>query len=428
MIELLDDAARDPDGIEREHPQHHHRHVADRRVGDEPLPVLLRQRDERAVDDADDRQQHHHRHELVRRLGQDRQAEAQEPVRPHLQEHGRQNHRACGRRVGVRVGQPGVEREHRHLDGEAEKEREKHPPLQVRRERVLLIARDVEAVGPEVGRIVVIGEVQREDAEQHDDAADEGVQEELDRRVEPVRAAPDPDQEVHRHEHHFPEQEEEQEIERHERAEHAGLQHEQEDVVLLHPLGDRIPRRQHRDASHHRRQQDQEGAQAVDAEKILGPDRRDPGCALDELEVGALRREPEPQRHRDEEADEGDDVRDPPDGALVLLVDQQQEERAGQRREQDDREVMAHKQHWNAKRAKNEFPLRPSRALRSRFIAQTDKYRRTRRCRTASAARNSARDRSGTAGTRGSPPGRSSRPDSPSRRRRRDRSGPTTTS
>jgi len=34
------------------------------------------------------------------------QAEADEPVRFHLQEDGSQNHRAGGRRVGVRVGQP----------------------------------------------------------------------------------------------------------------------------------------------------------------------------------------------------------------------------------------------------------------------------------------------------------------------------------
>src|SRR5687768_18313649 len=48
----------------------------------------------------------------------------------------------------------------------------------------------------------------------------------------------------HRHQHHFPEQEKEQEVERHERAEHARLQDEQEDVVLLHPLRDRGPRRE----------------------------------------------------------------------------------------------------------------------------------------------------------------------------------------
>ena len=132
VIELLDDAAGEADRVQREHAEHHHRHVADRRVGDQPLPVLLRQRDQRAVDDADDREQDHHRHERARALRQDRQAEAQEPVGAHLQHDGRQDHRAGGRRVGVRVGQPGVEREHRHLDREAAEEREEDPPLQVR--------------------------------------------------------------------------------------------------------------------------------------------------------------------------------------------------------------------------------------------------------------------------------------------------------
>ena len=287
-----------PTGIEREHAQHHHRHVADRRVGDQPLPVLLRERHQRAVDDADDAQERDHRHEMARGVRQDRQAEPQEPVGAHLQEDGRQNHRAGRRRVGVRVRQPGVEREHRHLDGEAEEEREKHPPLQVVGHVQLVELGHVERV--HAGRGVVV-EVERQNAEQHDDAADQGVQEELDRRVQPVRAAPDADEEVHRHQHHFPEQEEEQEVERHERAEHPGLQDEQEDVVLLHALGDRVPRRHHRDRAHHRRQQDQQHAEAVDAEEVVGADRRDPRGALDELELRARRVVPEPQRHRDGE-------------------------------------------------------------------------------------------------------------------------------
>ena len=156
-------------------------------------------------------------------------------------------------------------------------------------------------------------------------------------------AAPDADQEVHRHQHHFPEQEEEQEVERHERAEHARLQHEQEDVVLLHTLGDRRPRRQHRDEPHHRRQQDQQRAEAVDAEEILRADRRNPRRLLDELETRARRVVPEPQRNRDHEAEERDDVRDPPDQVCVVLADDDQRGGAGKRQEEDERQVMAHR-------------------------------------------------------------------------------------
>ena len=63
-------------------------------------------------------------------VGQERQAEADEAVGAHLQQHAGQDDRAGGRRLDVRVGQPGVEREHRHLDREAEEEGQEHPELQ----------------------------------------------------------------------------------------------------------------------------------------------------------------------------------------------------------------------------------------------------------------------------------------------------------
>ena len=56
VIELMDDAAGDAQRREREHPQNRHAHVAHARIGDQTLPVALRQRDERAVDDADNRE------------------------------------------------------------------------------------------------------------------------------------------------------------------------------------------------------------------------------------------------------------------------------------------------------------------------------------------------------------------------------------
>ena len=49
-------------------------------------------------------------------------------------------------------------------------------------------------------------EVHLQDAEQHDDRADERVKKELDRGVQAILATPDSDQEVHRHERDFEEQ------------------------------------------------------------------------------------------------------------------------------------------------------------------------------------------------------------------------------
>ncbi len=60
--------------------------------------------------------------------------EAQEAERAQLQHDARQDHRARRRRFDVRVGQPGVEREHRHLHGEREEEGAEEPERGRRRE------------------------------------------------------------------------------------------------------------------------------------------------------------------------------------------------------------------------------------------------------------------------------------------------------
>ena len=82
----------------------------------------LRETAQRAVDDADHREQADPRRPGLRGLGQDRERDADEAVGAELQQDRGQEHRADGRRLGVRVGQPRVEREHRHLDREAEEQ------------------------------------------------------------------------------------------------------------------------------------------------------------------------------------------------------------------------------------------------------------------------------------------------------------------
>jgi hypothetical protein len=61
-------------------------------------------------------------------------------------------------------------------------------------------------------------EKEHQDRHQQQDAARQGIEEELDRRVHPVRAAPHADDEVHGDEHGFPEHIEQDEIERREDA------------------------------------------------------------------------------------------------------------------------------------------------------------------------------------------------------------------
>ena len=58
--------------------------------------------------------------------------------------------------------------------------------------------------------------------------AEQRVQEKLDRRIFAARAAPDADEEIHRQQHHFPEDVEQEEVERQKRADHARFQEQEQ--------------------------------------------------------------------------------------------------------------------------------------------------------------------------------------------------------
>ena len=134
VIDLLQHAARDAVGVHGEDAERAEAQVADRGIRDQLLPVRLHQADQRSVDDADDGEDGQDLDDRLvhRRFGQQRQGEAQEAVGPHLQEHGGQDHGARGGRLHVRVGQPGMEGEHRDLDGEADEEGPEDPLLRGR--------------------------------------------------------------------------------------------------------------------------------------------------------------------------------------------------------------------------------------------------------------------------------------------------------
>ena len=127
--------------------------------------------------------------------------------------------------------------------------------------------------------------IEHQNSEQHQDRADQGIDHELDRRVAAPRAAPDRDDEVHRDQHGFPEDKEEQEIERHEDAQHAGLQDQEKGVIFLETVLDRGPARQDRQEPDHRSQHHQQQSQPVDAEVVAGADAGDPACFLNELKI-----------------------------------------------------------------------------------------------------------------------------------------------
>ena len=192
-------------------------------------------------------------------------------VAAHLQQHPGQDHRDRRGGLDVGVGQPGVYRHRRQLDHKADEQQHKGPPTERLAPQQRLVERrigqlahlrqgqDVEGVGrrgrlpgssgtpiilaaacwsnvgvswqaasplgtPACRAVQVAGEVEHQQGDEHQHAADQGEEEELDGGVLPPRAAPDADEEVHRQQHHFPEHVEEEEVQGHEDAQHARFQ------------------------------------------------------------------------------------------------------------------------------------------------------------------------------------------------------------
>jgi len=180
-------------------------------------------------------------------------------------------------------------------------------------------------------------EVEEQDAEQHQHGAQQGIEEELDGGIKLARPAPDADQQVHGHEHGFPENEEEEEIQGHEDAEHAGLQHQKPGVVLLGALLDGGPGGEDGNPPQQGGEHDEQERNAVDAKVVTGANGRNPvvRAALEKLEarLEALCPEHWHQRNGDQQAGEGKNVRYPANGILVVCRHKQEQDRAHQRRE-----------------------------------------------------------------------------------------------
>jgi hypothetical protein len=131
--------------------------------------------------------------------------------------------------------------EHRNLDGEGQEKRHEQENGEggaIRRvvENLgcgLIEGLNAESVLPGLAEVV---EVQKQDGQQHQHRAEQGVEKKFDRRIKLARTAPDADQQVHGHQHGLPENKEQEEIQGHEDAQHAGLQHQEPDVVFLHPV------------------------------------------------------------------------------------------------------------------------------------------------------------------------------------------------
>ncbi len=295
-------------------------HVADGGVGDEALEVALRaspgkgQAGQGAVDDADDGEGGEVGREGAEAVRGHRQQDADEPVRTHLEQDAGQQDRADGRRGGVGVGQPAVQRPHRGLHREPDPDRQNGGDLHGRGQRPAVVSGECHHV--ESARL----DPDQEQAEQHDDGAEEREEDELPGGPGPSRAAPAGDEEVHRDEDRLEGEEEEDQVEDGEGGEGAGLEDEQQRDERLRArtggprrrlvslLGVRVERAE----EGQQRGQDQEGeGDAVDAEVDAHVECGDPAdvrARLHPRRVVVVEAEDEDDRGGEDRAGDGDAV------------------------------------------------------------------------------------------------------------------------
>ena len=250
----------------------HEAHVRYRGVSNKALDVGLRERHPGAVEDADHAQPHGDWRELVRSLREQRQAETQQAVGRGFQQDARQVDGTCGWRLAVRIRQPAVQRHHRHFHREGDEEAQHQHILHVMGHRRLQQVFVIE--GPHAGGVVV-HEHQAQDRNQHHQTAGLGVDEELGRRGDAgftVRrlVTPQRDQEVHRHQHHFPEEEEQEHVDGEEHADNAAQDPQQvevEEALILLDFTPGTEDRQHaQQTGQHHHQQRQTVQRQVDGD------------------------------------------------------------------------------------------------------------------------------------------------------------------
>ena len=195
-------------------------------------------------------------------LWEHRQAEANEAIAAKLQEHARQNDRACGRRLNVRVGQPSVNRKHWHFNRKACEEGQPEPRLRAC-VKVILHQRWY------VGRASIIDHPQHRN--QHQDRAEQSVEEELIARVYAVIAAPNAYDEIHRDEARLKEDVKQEDVLRGEHADHQQFHQQESGHILANALGDAVPACKDTDRHQEHAQHDQHEGDAINAQGIAKP-------------------------------------------------------------------------------------------------------------------------------------------------------------
>ena len=202
----------------------------------------------------------------------------------------------------MRIGQPGMNRPHRHLDRECGEKGQEQELLRRQRQRQRMPGGDVETAA----RL----EVEIDDRHQCEQRAQQGVEEELERRVDAVLPTPHADDDEHRNQGGLEKHVKQRAVEGREHPDHEPGQDEKRSHVLRHPGLDHLPSGQHHQHGDECGQRDEEHRNAVDPEVILDAKARDPVVPLDELELRRRGVEIKHQRQRNRQARQSADARE----------------------------------------------------------------------------------------------------------------------
>ena len=230
-----------------------------------------------------------------------------------------------------------MERHDGKLHREGDEEAQHQQVLDARRQLGLEQQFVVEGKG---AGVVVIDQDQPEDRHQHDQTAGLGVDEEFGCRIDPRTLAfgamaPECDEEIHRHQHHFPEKEEQEQVEREEHPDHAAedphqVQVEEADVAL-----DLFPGTKNREHAEQSGQYDHQQRQAIERQVQVDAEALDPDVLELQRPVGLGARsgrqliiagcpQPEADREQQRHGEQGD----PAWQALVEMFDEPAEQAA----------------------------------------------------------------------------------------------------
>ncbi len=232
----------------------------------------------------------------------------------------------------MRVRKPRVQRKERHLDRESDCKAEEEPVLRLRRNVHAVPVEDIE--GPaSVEAVVEVRGV--DDGREHEQRTDDGVDEKLHRRVEPVVSAPNADQEVHRHQRHLEKNVEQHHVNRRETAQHSDLQQQHLNLELPVALGD-VPRTQQRERRDEGDNQQKEEVEAVQSEQVLNAESWNPCCLLNKLQLRRGRVEVYPEVQTEDKGGDAAQQRHNFGGSVISSVPEHCCEGDAQQRRKDD--------------------------------------------------------------------------------------------